>query len=528
MMRLFFFLLLTGTLHAQVTLTNSNLPILVITTDEEIPDEPKITGELGVVWNEDGSRNFLSQGFNHYDGQIGIEVRGSTSQFFPKKGYALETRNADGSNNNVELLGMPSENDWVLHGPFSDKTLLRNALAYQLAADVGRYAPRVRMVELVLNDDYRGVYLLTERIKRDGDRVDIKKLDPDDLDGDALTGGYILKIDKFTGAVADGFVSEYAPIPDSFQQTFFQFHYPKPEDIQPAQATYIENYVRDFEDALLSDDWLDPQDGYRRYLDVDAFIDFMWTQEITRNTDAYRLSTFFSKDRDSEGGKLTFGPVWDFNLAFANADYCLGSGYEGWAWDFNDFCPGDGWVIHFWWERLRADPVFWQQARDRWAELRQTVWSDDALLTRIDDLELRISEGAGRNFVRWPILNDWVWPNPVWLGTHAAEVDRVRDWLLDRAAWIDGQLLEPTSAAELITDVPLTVAPNPGRAFVFTFGAPVDGTLRVFDALGRVVFTHALAGDTHVHWHAVELPSGTYFYDFIGESGAARGRLVRR
>ena len=528
-----FLLLLSLPLQAQnITLTSSNLPILVVTTDAEIPDEPKMTAQLGVVWNSDGSRNYLSEGFNHYDGFIGIERRGSSSQWFEKIGYGFETRLPDGNNNNVPLLGLPAENDWVLHGPYSDKSLLRNALAYGTARAVMDYAPRMKFCELVINGDYKGVYLLLEKIKRDNNRVDIATLNPDDTAGDQLTGGYILKFDKTTGAATDGFVSAYPPVGAVFQETYIQFHSPKPGTIQPAQAAYIQNHLEEFEDVLQSDNWLHPTEGYRAYLNTASLIDHMWLQELSRNVDGYRLSTYFYKDRDSLGGKIALGPVWDFNLGFGNADYCEGSQIEGWAWNFNQVCPLDGTLIHFWWDRLREDPGFRTEAAERWRQLRLSTLSDAALLSRIDSLELLLGEAALRNFIQYPILDEYVWPNPAVLGSWPAEVQRLRNWTLDRAAWIDGVMddFEGISSTRrpLVSDR-FQVQPNPGNGRIrFTVtglpnGAPVD--LWIYDMLGRVVHSDrtTLSG---LLWDAHAMPAGTYFYRIDLEGTHYGGRVI--
>ena len=261
---IFAFFIAINSLWAQ-TFTDSNLPILVITTDDgaSIPDEPKTTAHLGVLWHENGDRNYLTDAFSDYDGKIGIEIRGQSSQWFDKKSYGFETRNEDGSNNNVSLLGMPTENDWVLHGPFSDKSLIRNAFTYTLAGKIMDYAPRVRMVEIQVNGEYLGVYLLTEKIKRDNDRVDIAKLDIDDNAGDSLTGGYILKMDKYSDGDV-GFRSNYAPIEGQGQETWFWLHYPKAENITQQQFDYIEGYMHQFENALMSGSFAHPTVGYRQ------------------------------------------------------------------------------------------------------------------------------------------------------------------------------------------------------------------------------------------------------------------------
>ena len=186
--KLFLFLLVIifGNTHAQtsinssalVNLTSSNLPIVVIDTNgQEIPNEPKLDVHMGIIYNGEGQRNYITDPFNEYDGFIGIELRGNASQMFPKKPYLFETRDELGNNLNVSLLGLPKENDWILRAAYIDKTLLRDALAYEMARDMGRWASRSRHVELILNGEYWGVYVLVESIKPDVNRVDIARMD---------------------------------------------------------------------------------------------------------------------------------------------------------------------------------------------------------------------------------------------------------------------------------------------------------------------------------------------------------------
>ena len=187
--------------------SESNLPLILISTQESIPDDPRIIGNMAIINNVDSS-NHITDPPNEYDGQISIEIRGSSSQMFPKKSYALETQDSLGENHNVPLLGMPQENDWILHGPYTDKTLMRNSIVFHLGQMVNRYTVRSRYCELFINEVYMGAYMMMENIKRDVNRVDIAKLLPSDTIGDELTGGYILKIDKFTGDFEGGWESQ--------------------------------------------------------------------------------------------------------------------------------------------------------------------------------------------------------------------------------------------------------------------------------------------------------------------------------
>ncbi|MBL4654637.1 MAG: CotH kinase family protein, partial [Bacteroidia bacterium] len=147
--------------------TSSNLPLVIINTNgQTILDDPRIVADMGIIYNGIGNRNNLTDTSNNYDGQISIELRGSSSLGFPKTSFSLETQDSSGNNLNVSLLGLPKENDWVLYAPYSDKSLIRNVLTYKLGNDLDWYAPRTVLCELILNGQYWGVYVLTEKIKR--------------------------------------------------------------------------------------------------------------------------------------------------------------------------------------------------------------------------------------------------------------------------------------------------------------------------------------------------------------------------
>ena len=203
--------------------------------------------------------NTLADEPNEYNGQITIEIRGSSSQFFPKQSYALETQDSTGANNNVPLMGMPAENDWILHGPYSDKTLMRNAVIYEMGTAIGQYTTRRRYCELYINGDYRGVYMFMENIKRDDNRVDIATLLPTDTAGNEVTGGYIMKVDRIQGDYEGGWNS---PTPSWAAKSSIQMHKPEADDLHPLQLDYIENHFTAFEHALAGPNFTDPVLGY--------------------------------------------------------------------------------------------------------------------------------------------------------------------------------------------------------------------------------------------------------------------------
>lgn len=494
------FLFITFTslqLSGQVNFKSSHLPIIIIDTDgQNIYDEPKITATMSVVNNE-GAINELNSSTFTYDGHIGIELRGQTSQsLFPKFGYGIETRNEDGSNLNVSLLGMPKENDWVLHGPYSDKSLIRNALTYTKAGQLMEYAPRVQFCEVVINQEYLGLYLFTEKIKRDKNRIDIAKLDNDDNRGDSLTGGYILKFDKIDDG--DSFwESRYDPRPGEYQKTRFVHHYPKAEDITEEQRDYIRQFITDLENTLMGNSFEDPNNGFRKFMDEDSFIDLILMSEVTKNNDSYRLSTYMYKDRDSKNGKLKMGPVWDFNLAYGNANFCGGDQIGGWVYNYNNVCPDDFWVNHVWWNRMLRDTNFTNKIQDRWWSLRESTFSIDNWNATIDSFVNVLGNAVDRNYAKWPVLDQYVWPNNFIGNSYNAEINYLKTWIRERIEWIDNNINRiSTIPPKLVLET--NVFPNPSDGLVnielSTSTIAKSGKLQIFDSYGRRVMTKTLDG----------------------------------
>ncbi len=441
--------------------TSSNLPIVILNTNNQpIPDEPKIEAFMRMIDNGQGNLNQVTDFPNAYNNKIGIERRGSTSGDFPQKSYGFETRDINGTVKDTVLLGMPAEHDWILYAPYNDKSCMRNILTYELSNEMNHYASRTVLCELVLNGQYQGIYTLMEKIKRDPNRVDISKLQPIDISGDELTGGYIIKIDKTTGGNSDGWTSGYPAADNSTIE--FLYHYPKANDIQPQQKDYIQAYVDSFETALAGPAFADPNTGYRKYSVPETFIDFLILNEISKNVDGYRLSTFFHKEKDSKGGKLRMGPIWDFNLAWWNADYCQGFDATGWQYDFSTTCPG-GWQLPTWWKRMLQDPWFQDELKCRWTTLRQTTLSNDSLYAKIDSIAQYLNQAKDRHFDKWPLLGIYTWPNPSPIPTdYAGEIAAIKSWILDRATWIDNNI-QGTCHLGIIEEeiASLSVYPNP-------------------------------------------------------------------
>tara|TARA_B100002051_G_C16721447_1_gene632686 strand:+ start:552 stop:1952 length:1401 start_codon:yes stop_codon:yes gene_type:complete len=413
---------------------NFEIITLGVGPEGEIVDEPKVPAALKISTNDS----------IYYEGIIGIEIRGESSQYFDKKSFGFETWDNQYNDIDVSLLGFPEEEDWILYGPFSDKSLIRNKLIYDLSNQMGRYASKTEFVELSINYEYKGLYIFMEKLKRDDNRINIQKLNENDIDETLITGGYIIKIDK--SDMEDGSYTDYNSFQSKYdvfgkkdgdKKVYFNYEYPKSSEIHAYQKNYIKNYINDFESSLASDQFKNSENGYRKYIDVNSFIDFFILNEISNNVDGFRLSTYLHKDREK---KLIIGPIWDFNLSFGNADYCGGERYDIWLHKFNERCPGDFWNIPFWWNRFLEDENFVNQLKDRWNELRISTLSDENIISLIDDYYSFLNNETDivkKNFDKWRIFGIYIWPNSFIGNNYYEEIDFLKNWIKNRTSWLD-------------------------------------------------------------------------------------------
>jgi hypothetical protein len=475
----------------KVELDSSYLPILVVKTDEfGIPDEPKTRAKLGVINNGAGNIHTPHQPFNEYDGNIGIETRGASSQWwYPKKSYGIKLLNENYENLSISLLGMPADEDWVLYGPYDDKSMIRNRFVYQLGESLGYYAPRTRFCELIINDAYLGIYLLTEKIKRDKNRVNISKLNSTDNSGDAITGGYIIKIDKQEGENTGGWDSEVIV---NKQSVHYEFHYPNVKKITYLQAKYIRDFMHEFESALISENFMDPQSGYKRFINDTSFMDYIIVNELSRNMDAYRFSTFMHKDKDSKDNRLHMGPLWDYNFALGNDDYMAIT--EGWRFGSHPF----------WWRRMMEDTVFVRELIDRWQFLRTNKLHINTIHNLVDSCVASLHGMEQHNFDVWPMFHfTQLWPRP-WLysgqsKTYSEEIEFLKRWLSDRLEWMDMNITKiyypiesflPTDVTEVADAFYYSVYPNPfsDELNIEVGGIPDEPILLIIsDLSGRII-----------------------------------------
>jgi subtilisin-like proprotein convertase family protein len=501
--------------------TSSDLPLVLINTNGvAIPDDPKIPAQLGIIDNGPGVRNYLTDTLT-FSSTIGIELRGSWSQSFPQKQYGFETWDSLLNEIDTTVMEMPAESDWILNAPWNDKTCMRNVLVYDLANSMGHYASRSRFCEVLLNNDYKGIYIMLEKIKRNQNRVDISKLTPADTTGDDLTGGYIFKIDKSTGSGGSGWSSNYIGTGTPIE---FQYEYPSETDIMPQQKDYIQSFVDSFEYALAAPWFADPDSGYSRFIDVPSFVDFFLLNEFCKNVDAYRISTFLYKQKITKGGKLVVGPVWDYNIAFRNADYCGGDQFTGWQYQFNNICgnPGDL-NVPFWWGRLLQDPVFSALVKCRWEELRLTTLHVDSVWNRIDSMALLLDEAKERHFNKWPILGVQTWANPSPIpADYAGEISSMKGWILNRLNWLDANMPGACIVASVNeTSRESGVYPNPFTDLLHINVPEGAYNVQVRDIAGRSVLKGIIKSG-HAVFDTANLIPGIY----IVEAQSADKRFI--
>jgi hypothetical protein len=300
---------------------DSNIPIIYLNTYLEVPRiDSVIKVHVKVIDHEGNARNKATDSVFLFLGKLEMKVRGNYSLNFPQRSYTMELFNVNWNDTSVALCGMPKETDWLLVGTWNDRAFVRNPLMYQLYNKMGHYATRYRFCEVFLNGDYVGIYQLTEKIKRDANRVDIAKLKETDLAGDSLTGGYIFKHDYVSDTM--GWLSNVAPPQCNFNFGRYQYVYPSYKNIKLQQADYIRTIVDTLEKRLFSPQFADSIYGYRPLIDANSFADYLICNEFSWNGDGFAKSMYFYKDKDSKDPKIYAGPVWDFDWSLKK---CLGS-----------------------------------------------------------------------------------------------------------------------------------------------------------------------------------------------------------
>lgn len=413
--------------------------------------------------------------------RIGIRRRGQSSSGFPKPQYRIELWDEEGIEIDYPLLGLPAESDWVLYGPYTDKSLIRNPLAFSLGRSIGLAAPLTRHYEMFLSTDggeldsreYVGVYVLTESIKLSKNRTDLKRLNSTDITDPNISGGYMMRFEP-PGIANDG------PRATGWRSVEII----EPQAPSPEQKNWLGGYLDTIGHTLgwqrgtannsgIPDS--DPAIGYPAYIDVNSFVNLLVLNELLREQDSYVRSDYMIKDRQ---GKLHKGPLWDYNL-IAGTGCCFDNrNTSGWQYE-QDYNRGgrDHRYEPDWFVPLLRCPVFGQAFVDRWFELRSNgTLKAERLFDLIDNLADPLKASAQRNFIKWNILQrgNVGFPSPV-SNTWEEQIDLIKTWLTGRMAWLDSQFpaqvrfYPETSLIEAGTEV--TLSADKGYIFYTTDGS---------------------------------------------------------
>ena len=434
-----------------VVIDSTNLPIVWIDVDGATIDrEERISARMKIIHNGKGQLNYgdtVAHPGQHidYEGYIALRYRGNSSySVSDKKPYSFRTLSKPleqgYDKKKVPILGMGKDNNWALLAPYSDKSMIRDLLAFEVARPWMDYTPQGRLCEVYLDGIYYGVYILCEVVSKGKYRLN---LDDPGMEGEELTGGYIMEVgidDEMT------YVSKYHPVDAdgviTYTDRIIQFQYKSPdyEDMTSEQIRYINEAIDRMEDAFASPNFKDPEIGYRKYVDMQSFMDYQIVNELGHNVDAYRMSAKFYKQRDSIDPRFKM-VIWDFNLAFGNCRHNQGSATNNWVSRMNAsfYKTGDP-MIPFWWQRFISDNDYVLQRRARWAQMRQANLRDDRLWATIDSLanEVTCCGAEARNAQAWPRWGVWVWPNYYVSTSYDDEIRYIKDWLVKRIKWLDG------------------------------------------------------------------------------------------
>lgn len=436
-----------------VVIDSTNLPIVWIEVNgKEISRDERIAARMKIIHNGNGRYNYADTVAHpgqtiDYEGDIALRYRGNSSfHNSDKKPYSFRTlaqplTDSIYDKKKVKILGMGKDNKWALLAPYSDRSMIRDILTFEYARPWMEYSPDGRICEVYLDGIYYGVFILTEVVSQGKHRLNLP--DPED-EGDGLTGGYIVEVDD---GGEPNHTSKYHPInyygheiTDSY--IHFLYKFPDFEDLTPAQKEYIDNQIDLMEDSYASANYKDPEEGYRKYVDVQNFMDYQLFSELAHNVDSYRKSTKLYKRRDSIDSRFRL-VLWDFNLAYGNCDYDQGWRNDTWMYQQNILLHKRGeTLVPFWWWKMWKDNNYVAARKVRWAEMRQNNLRSDRLIATIDSLANLITSGGAeaRNSQAWPRWNVKLWPNYYFSKSYASEINFLKNWITERVAWLDDRL----------------------------------------------------------------------------------------
>lgn len=404
----------------------SKIPVLRIETNgQPIADEPKVDALMEIELNSDTAKYNKIGPLN-----IGIELRGNTAKLLSKKSFGVNLKDRKYLDN---FLGLPTEKKWVFYGPYVDRTLLRNAFAYSLSEKMGNYSTRFRFCELFINDGYQGIYMITEKVEFEDSRITGYRAAKNDSAAKGHEGDFLLEIDRGKKA---GWGSKIGHNQRG-DIHYFEFEDPRFDDLNSAQREYVMGFIQAFEEDMLKHSDDSSSRVYEDYINPEKFYDYIIINELSKNIDAYRLSTFLVKRGDENGGKLEPGPVWDYNLAFGLANYNSGHDPAGFVFEF--YAPN----MPFWWSGLMEKEDFKKELQRRYTDLRTTTLHRDSLYSLWSKLEGEVKPATDRNFSKWSVLTQGdFWPNHNEnVKNYSDATNYLNDWLSQRLEWLDEQWL---------------------------------------------------------------------------------------
>jgi CotH kinase protein len=385
------------------------IPVLYVDVpDYLIPDDPRVRG----------SSKMIKAGKVIFSADVLLETRGRSSQAFEKKQFNIRTvEKGSKKRMDIQVGDLAPSSDWILYGPYSDLSLIRNEIAYSLSQAMGHYAPKSIPIELVLNNNYRGLYYLMEKIQSQTGRVEIR-FDPSDSTNSS-NNGFLVQIDQAS--------SKDIILYPSKQEFILE---------EPQLGYKAENwYVRRTTDQLgiVIRAIHDQISNLDQAIDFKSFADLYIINELSKNVDAYRLSTYLHKTHEDDNPRIFAGPLWDFNLAFGNCSDNGGTKVESWVFD-NPLAVDSMWI------QLFNHPNFRVYLRDRYAELRKGILSELALNNRIDSLVSSVSSVMPHNNQRFGWPNSEFWPYDKIPVDHNEEIARIKEFLSARLRWMDEEL----------------------------------------------------------------------------------------
>lgn len=435
-----------------ITINHTNLPIVWIDVNGVmILRDEYITGHMKIIHNGEGQLNYADTvahpGQNiDYEGYIALRYRGNSSFGHSRNPYTFRPLDKPledgGTKQKVKILGMGKDNKWVLLAPYFDQSMIRVPLAFILSKPWMEFTPQCRFCELYMDGIYYGVYILSEHVSKGKHRLN---LDDPGEEGDELTGGYLVEVDRNDEMYHR---SKYHPVTSTGQTisnrfVFFQYKSPDYEDMTQAQINYINARIDAMEDAFASDDFMNPETGYRKYIDIQNFVDYQLAMELGHNVDAYRLSGKMFKRRDSQDPRFKM-VVWDMDIAYGMPYYLEAWRTDLWSYQMNDTVMNttNTYLVPFWWYKLNTDPGYTAMLKSRWAQYRRNNVRLDRLMAVIDSLAgVVTADGAvDRNSLAWPRWGQYVWPNNYVPTDYNDAIRFLKQWLTDRIAWMDEQL----------------------------------------------------------------------------------------